>query len=69
MSALTDRLDRFVRWFFDSSPTPPVIEFEEAGHAARDERATRARQEKGSVPRGRHNLRRTRSHSQQRARA
>lgn len=68
MSALSVRLDRFVRWFFNSSPTTTLIEFKEPAQPMRVERAEGARHGKAQAPRGRHKLRRTRS-LQQRARA
>lgn len=64
MSALTDRLDRFVRWFFNSSPTTTEIAPNESRRtpAERD----RPHADKPPAPRER---RRSRMHHHQRARA
>jgi hypothetical protein len=61
MSAFTDRLDRFVRWFFNSSPTAldiepvrpppePLPQRSPSSRAGRD-RPRRARSERNGVTR------------------
>ena len=65
MSALTDRIDRFVRWFFNSSPTAMEIEPQESNRAHRSERERR-HADKAPAPRER---RRPRVHHQEGARA
>ncbi len=69
MSTLSDRLDRFVRWFFNCSPTTTLIEVDEAGPARPVGRARRHHADKAPAPRDRHNVRRSRSNHQERARA
>ena len=66
MSALTDRIDRFVRWFFNSSPTTMAIEVDESGRA---ERAKRRHVGKAPAPPKRRGIRRHRSLHGERARA
>ena len=65
MSALTDHLDHFARWFFNSSPTTARIEVNQTGVAAR---ATRRHADPPPVPH-RHLARRSRSIHEERARA
>jgi hypothetical protein len=65
MSALTDRIDRFVRWFFNSSPTATEIQPQEPNREHREERDGRLA-DKAPGPRQR---RRPRAHHQERASA
>lgn len=69
MSALTDRLDHFVRWFFNSSPTTMAIESIELARPRKEEHADRRRAGKAQAHGKRHQVRRPRSQPQQRARA
>lgn len=69
MSELTDRLDRFVRWFFNSSPTAMAIEPIEAVPAPKREAANRRPVEKAPAQGKRHDASRSRLQPQQRARA
>ncbi len=69
MSALTVRLDRFVRWFFNSSPTILAIEPIEPGQAQKGEHANSRQAEQASVHGTRRTVRRPRSQPQARAKA
>ncbi len=69
MSALMVRLDRFVCWFFNSSPTTMVIESIEFNRTRTDEHAAHHQATKASVHGTRRKVRRPRSPSQRRARA
>ena len=66
MSVLIDRLDRFVRWFFNSSPTATEIQPDESLRGP--ERAGRRPADKAPAPRKRRTVRRPRvRHHQERA--
>ena len=58
MSALTARLDRFVRWFFNSSPTALDVEPTEPAREQQGEKANRHQAGHASVHDTRRKVRR-----------
>lgn len=68
MSALSDHLDRFVRWFFNSSPTTLVIESIEPRREQKGEHANHRQTEYSPLLGTRRKACRARSQPQAKAR-
>lgn len=69
MAAFADRIDEFVRWFFNSSPTAMEIESTRQAGEGWPERGEAGPAKKASAEKARRHVHRSRLQPQQRARA